>query len=33
MERTLPDASDLSAPYNYRAHQDDTTALVIRVDW
>jgi serine/threonine protein phosphatase PrpC len=32
-ERTLPDANDLSAPYNYRAHQDDTTALVLRVEW
>ncbi len=32
-ERTLPDANDLSAPYNYRAHQDDTTAIVLRVEW
>jgi PPM family protein phosphatase len=32
-ERALPDANDLSAPYNYRAHQDDTTALVLRVEW
>jgi serine/threonine protein phosphatase PrpC len=30
-DRALPDPSDPSAPYNYRAHQDDTTALVIRV--
>jgi serine/threonine protein phosphatase PrpC len=32
-ERSLPDPADLSAPYNYRAHQDDTTALVVRVEW
>lgn len=32
-QRTLPDPTDLSAPYNYRAHQDDTTAVVIRVEW
>jgi serine/threonine protein phosphatase PrpC len=32
-ERTLPDPNDLSAPYNYRAHQDDTTAVVLRVEW
>jgi serine/threonine protein phosphatase PrpC len=32
-ERSLPDPNDLSAPYNYRAHQDDTTALVIKVEW
>lgn len=32
-QRTLPDPNDLSAPYNYRAHVDDTTALVIRVEW
>jgi serine/threonine protein phosphatase PrpC len=32
-ERNLPDPNDLSAPYNYRAHQDDTTALVIKVEW
>jgi protein phosphatase len=32
-ERTLPDPADLSAPYNYRAHQDDVTALVIKVEW
>lgn len=31
--RALPDPNDLSAPYNYRAHQDDTTALVLRVEW
>jgi serine/threonine protein phosphatase PrpC len=30
-DRALPDPSDPSAPYNYRAHQDDTTALVVRV--
>jgi protein phosphatase len=32
-ERTLPDPTDLSRPYNYRAHQDDITAVVVRVDW
>ena len=32
-DRALPDPNDPSAPYNYRAHQDDTTALVIKVDW
>jgi serine/threonine protein phosphatase PrpC len=32
-ERTLPDPNDLSAPYNYRAHQDDTTAIVLRMEW
>jgi serine/threonine protein phosphatase PrpC len=32
-ERSLPDPADLSAPYNYRAHQDDTTAVVVKVDW
>jgi protein phosphatase len=32
-ERTLPDPNDLSAPYNYRAHQDDITALVVKVEW
>ncbi len=32
-ERTLPDPNDLSAPYNYRAHVDDTSALVILVEW
>ncbi len=32
-ERPLPDPGDLSAPYNYRAHQDDTTAVVVRVNW
>lgn len=32
-ERTLPDPQDLSAPYNYRAHVDDTSALVLFVEW
>ncbi|HUS17937.1 MAG TPA: protein phosphatase 2C domain-containing protein [Chloroflexia bacterium] len=32
-ERALPDAVDLNRPYNYRAHQDDTTALVLKVEW
>lgn len=32
-ERFLPDPGDASAPYNYRAHQDDATALVIKVEW
>ncbi|MEO8285920.1 MAG: protein phosphatase 2C domain-containing protein [Chloroflexota bacterium] len=32
-ERTLPDPSNLSTPYNYRAHQDDSTAVVVRVEW
>jgi hypothetical protein len=32
-ERTLPDPNDLSIPYNYRAHQDDTTAIVLRMEW
>jgi protein phosphatase len=32
-ERALPDPNDLTAPYNYRAHQDDATALVIKVEW
>ena len=32
-ERSLPDPNDLSAPYNYRAHQDDTTAVVVKMDW
>ncbi len=32
-ERTLPDPSDLSKPYNYRAHQDDITAIVVKVEW
>jgi serine/threonine protein phosphatase PrpC len=32
-QRSLPDPTDLSAPYNYRAHQDDTTAMVLRVEW
>ncbi len=31
--RTLPNPQDLSQPYNYRAHQDDITAIVVRVDW
>jgi len=32
-ERALPDAADLTQPYNYRAHQDDITAIVIKIDW
>src|SRR5689334_18091910 len=32
-ERTLPDPADLSRPYNYRAHQDDITAVVVKVEW
>lgn len=32
-ERTLPDPGDLSVPYNYRAHQDDATAVVVKVEW
>lgn len=32
-DRALPDPNDPTAPYNYRAHQDDATALVIKVDW
>lgn len=32
-ERTLPDMADEFAPFNYRAHQDDTTAVVLKVDW
>jgi serine/threonine protein phosphatase PrpC len=32
-QRSLPDPADLSAPYNYRAHQDDATAIVVRADW
>ena len=32
-ERSLPDPADPEAPYNYRAHQDDTTAIVIKIDW
>lgn len=32
-ERSLPDSNDLSAPYNYRAHQDDATAVVVKIDW
>ncbi len=31
--RSLPDPNDPAAPYNYRAHQDDITALALRVDW
>ncbi len=31
--RALPDPNDLAAPYNYRAHQDDTTAIVMQIDW
>ena len=33
IERALPDPNDLTAPYNYRAHQDDTTAVVVKVEW
>jgi len=32
-ERQLPDPDNLSAPYNYRAHQDDATAVVVKVEW
>jgi serine/threonine protein phosphatase PrpC len=32
-ERTLPDPADLTMPYNYRAHQDDTTAVVVKIEW
>lgn len=32
-ERSLPDPENLSAHYNYRAHQDDTTAVVVRLEW
>jgi len=32
-ERSLPDSNDLSAPYNYRAHQDDATAVVVQINW
>jgi serine/threonine protein phosphatase PrpC len=32
-ERPLPDAADLTRPYNYRAHQDDATAVVIKIEW
>lgn len=32
-ERSLPDPNDLSAAYNYRAHKDDTTAVVVKVIW
>jgi serine/threonine protein phosphatase PrpC len=32
-ERALPDPNDLSAPYNYRAHQDDATAIALKVEW
>ncbi|MGI8587741.1 MAG: PP2C family protein-serine/threonine phosphatase [Chloroflexia bacterium] len=33
VERPLPDASDLTRAYNYRAHQDDATAIVLKVEW
>ena len=29
----LPDPADPSVPYNYRAHQDDITAVVVKVEW
>lgn len=32
-ERTLPDPNNLETPYNYRANKDDTTAVVIKVQW
>ena len=32
-ERALPDPNDLTVPYNYRAHQDDATALVVKIEW
>ncbi|MDQ3930484.1 MAG: protein phosphatase 2C domain-containing protein [Chloroflexota bacterium] len=32
-ERPLPDPGDLSALCNYRAHQDDATAVVVQVGW
>ncbi|MDQ6693177.1 MAG: protein phosphatase 2C domain-containing protein [Chloroflexota bacterium] len=32
-ERSLPDAGDASAAYNYRAHADDITAIVVQVTW
>jgi serine/threonine protein phosphatase PrpC len=32
-ESSLPDTNDLSAPYNYRAHQDDATAVVVQIHW
>ncbi|HMA36665.1 MAG TPA: protein phosphatase 2C domain-containing protein [Chloroflexia bacterium] len=32
-ERPLPDPADLTRPYNYRAHQDDTTAIVLKIEW
>ncbi|MFL5733411.1 MAG: PP2C family protein-serine/threonine phosphatase [Chloroflexia bacterium] len=32
-ERALPDPQDLSIPYNCRAHQDDATAVVVKIDW
>jgi serine/threonine protein phosphatase PrpC len=31
--RSLPDPNNPDTQYNYRAHQDDTTALVIKVGW
>jgi serine/threonine protein phosphatase PrpC len=31
--RALPNADDPSEPYNYRAHQDDITALVVKISW
>lgn len=31
-ERSLPDPTDLTQEYNYRAHQDDSTAVVLRVE-
>ncbi len=32
-EHSLPNPENLSAPYNYRAHQDDTTAVVAQINW
>jgi len=32
-ERPLPDPADLTRAYNYRAHQDDATAIVIKIEW
>ncbi len=32
-ERSLPDPADISATYNYRAHEDDITALVVKIQW
>jgi len=29
---SLPNPDDLSAPYNYRSHQDDATAVVVRAE-